>query len=179
MKKLIPIISLLCINLINSFGQASPWRVTSTSTTFVIKMLGVSINGKLSGFEGSVNFDSQNLAESKIVGSVKAATIDTDNSLRNKHIKEKSDFFEVEKYPKISMESTTIEKKGQAYVGTFNLKIKNITKSIQIPFTVSMVQNTAKFVGSVTINRKDWKLGGNTLGMSQDVLLQFTLNTQK
>jgi polyisoprenoid-binding protein YceI len=155
------------------------WKPVTTAFTFTTKMLGVKVEGKLKGFQGEIEFNPNNIEKASITGSVESNTIDTDNSLRNSHLKTKSDFFEVEKYPKIKMVSTKFEKSASGYIGTFNFTIKSITKSISVPIKVDIANDKAIFKGTTTINRKDWKIGGNTLGLSSDVTINFLINANK
>lgn len=173
--KLIFVIGIISVQ----FVAAQSWRATTTAIGFTAKMLGVRVDGKFKGFQGNIIFDSNNLNTASISGSVDAATIDTDNNLRNTHVKEKKEFFEVVKFPKLKMESTKIEKSGSGYLGTFNFTVKSITKTLKIPFTVDISGDKAVFKGNVKINRKDWGIGGNTLGMSNDVTLNLLINTTK
>jgi polyisoprenoid-binding protein YceI len=78
------------ISIGTSYSQV--WHPVSSNITFKIKMLGAEVIGKLSGFQGAIHFDPEHLAQSSIYGSVEANTIDTDNSLRNRHLKEKKAF---------------------------------------------------------------------------------------
>lgn len=160
-----------------SYGQS--WTPTAARTAFTAKMFGVRIVGTFKGFKGNINFDPSNPAQSSITGTVDAATIDTDNSMRDGHLREKDDFFQVEKYPKITLKSTKIEKSGSGYVGTFDLTLKNVTNSLKIPFTFQESGSTAVLEGSAKLDRTDWKFGGNTLGMSDDVTLDLKVNLKK
>ena len=88
-----------------------------------MKMLGTSVNGNFKGFSGTLKFDANDLANSSLTGTVDASTVDTDNNLRNRHIREKEEFFNVAKYPKVKMKTTRIEKEGNNYVGYFDLQL--------------------------------------------------------
>lgn len=174
MKKILIVAWCVCM----SVGVlAQNWQPVSASVGFSLKMLGVTVEGKFKGLTANLKFDPVNLATSSIVASVDAVTIDTDNSLRNRHLREKEDFFEVAKYPKITMKSTKIEKNGDSYVGYFDLTIKKITKNIKIPFTFTQTADKAVFNGKTSVNRRDWALGGNTLGMANDVTINLVVNT--
>ncbi len=143
-------------------------------------MLGIKVEGKFKGFQGIINFNPNDLDNSIITGTIEANTLDTDNSLRNNHLKEKPEFFEVVKYPKLKMTSTKIEKNANGgYIGNFNFTVKAITKPLKIPFTVDIIGDKAVFKGSTKLNRKDWQLGGNTMGMSNDVTINITINSAK
>ncbi len=159
---------------ITTFAQN--WKPTTANVSFKIKMLGSTVEGKFKGFTGTLKFDANNLAASSLNASVDATTIDTDNNLRNKHLKEKSDFFNVAKYPFLKMKTTKIEKDGNNFVGYFDLTIKETTKSVKIPFTFKQEGNNATFQGSAVINRRDWSVGGGTWGMSDNVTFTILVN---
>ena len=159
---------------ISTFAQQ--WKPVTAGVTFKIKMLGSTINGKFRGFSGVLKFDANDLNNASLVGSVEASTLDTDNNIRNRHLKEKEDFFNVAKYPSIKMKSTKIEKIGNDFVGYFDLTIKETTKNVKIPFTFKQEGNNATFLGSTTINRREWAVGGGTLGMSEDVTFTILVN---
>jgi polyisoprenoid-binding protein YceI len=162
---------------------AQNWQPVSASVTFNVKMLGVAINGSFKNLAASVVFDPANPSAGQINASLDTKTLFTDNKLRDRHLQEKEEFFEVIKFPNIKIKSTKIQKEGTAYVGWFDLTIKSITKQVKIPFTF-VKENTpkgssnGKFEGAFVINRKDWKVGGSTLGMSSDVSINVILNVE-
>lgn len=169
------LIFLLFVNL--STGViAQNWKPTNANVFFKLKMLGATVEGKFKGFSGTLKFDPNNLASSSLNASVDATTLDTDNNLRNKHLKEKEDFFNVEKYPLLKMKTTKIEKEGNNFVGYFDLTIKETTKLVKIPFTFKQEGNNATFQGSAVINRRDWSVGGGTWGMSDNVTFTIAVN---
>jgi hypothetical protein len=158
---------------------AQNWKPVTAGVNFKMKMLGASVNGNFRGFSGILKFDPNDLSNASLVGSVDASTIDTDNRLRNKHLKEKEDFFNVEKYPKLKMRTTKIEKDGGNYVGYFDLTIKETTKNVKIPFIFKQEGDKATFQGSTVINRRDWAVGGGTFGMGDMVTFTITINSVK
>ncbi len=173
MKRIL--ICLLFVNIaISTFGQQ--WRPVTAGVTFKIKMLGSTVDGKIKGFSGALKFDPKDLNTASLVATVDANTLDTDNNLRNKHLKEKEDFFNVAKFPTIKMKSTKIEKSGDTYIGYFDLTIKETTKNVKMPFTFKQEGSNATFSGSTIINRRDWQVGGGTIGMSNEVTLSVLVN---
>ncbi|GGM90546.1 polyisoprenoid-binding protein [Dyadobacter beijingensis] len=156
--------------------KAQTWTVQTANTSFRTSMFGADVDGTFKGFKGTVIFDPLHPETARISGSVEAATLSTSNRLRDRHLKEKDQFFEVAKYPRIAMKSTKIEKTVTGYTGTFDLTLKTVTKSVFIPFTFTKTGANAVMKAAVEINRKDWKFGGNTLGMSNKVKLDFELN---
>lgn len=156
--------------------KAQTWNVQTTTTAFQASMFGADVNGTFKGFKGTVFFDPLHPETASISGSVDAATLSSNNNLRDRHLKEKDQFFQVAKYPMVSMKSTKIKKSATGYTGTFDLTLKTVTKSVVIPFTFTKTGANALMKGEIEINRKDWKFGGNTLGMSDKVKLVFELN---
>ncbi len=159
--------------------SAQNWKPTTATVDFKIRMFGLGVNGNLKGLSGTVIFDPNNLPLTNISVSVDAKTIDTDNFLRNKHLREKEEFFNVNKYPTISLKSTKVEKTTNGYIGFFDLTMKATTKNIKIPFSFVQTGNKGQFKGSATINRNDWKVGGSSMGMGDDVVLTLQLNVNQ
>lgn len=164
-----------------SLVNAQDWKPTTAAVTFKIKhALGAYADGKFGGLAATVNFDTDNLASSSISASVKTETFDTDNGIRDKALKS-DEYFDVAKYPKIMMKSTSIAKGSGAneYVGTFNLTIKNKTKSIKIPFTFTEDGETGTFKGQFTIDRTEFGVGEETRLLSNDAKVSIKLNVKK
>jgi polyisoprenoid-binding protein YceI len=161
--------------------KAQNWKPNTASCVFKIKMLGSSVQGSFKGFQGKIVFDPAALETAQIFGTVEAATIETNNTLRNRHLREKKEFFDAAKHPKLKLQSKRIWKSGNAYLATFDFTIRNITKEVQLPLQVKIEEEskTAQFSTQFTINRKDWALGGNTLGMGNDVQIILSVNTTK
>lgn len=176
MKKVL--IFLLSVSIANTVF-AQNWKPVTAGVNFKMKMLGTSVNGNFKGFSGILKFDPADLANSSLIGTVETNTVDTDNNLRNRHIREKEEFFNVAKYPKLKMKTTKIEKDGNNYVGYFDLTMKETTKNVKIPFIFKQEGDKATFQGSTVIDRRDWKVGGGTFGMGDNVTFTITVNAVK
>jgi len=139
--------------------------------------MGISVSGTISGLAGDFQFNPADPASSLINASADANTINTDNNSRDEHLKS-SDFFDVARYPKITLKSVSINHKGgNSYSGIFNLTMKDKTKQVEIPFTYSETANSATFKGSFKINRLDFGVGGNSLILSNDVAVNVEVET--
>lgn len=177
MKKIIFLLS-----LVTFMGQAQQtWKPVSAIISFKIKHSGgINANGSFKGFVGSVSFDKDKLAASSLRGTINATTIDTDNSVRDKVLRGE-EYFDVAKYEKITMTSTKIEKGKGAndYVGTFQVTIKNVTKTVSFPFTFE--ENDAKGVlkGSFSLNRLDYGVGEKSMLLANTATISLLLNVQK
>ena len=108
MKLVLSICALLCcFNSINA-QKYSPIDKES-KIEFSIKNFGINTKGSFSGLKGDILFDDKNPSSSSFNVSVDASTIDTDNNMRDSHLK-KEEYFNVEKYPAITFTSSKITK---------------------------------------------------------------------
>jgi polyisoprenoid-binding protein YceI len=167
-------IPLLCLILLASwqvsFAQTD-WEVKNYSIGFVIKNAGFNVDGSFKGLTYKLKFDDGG-ANDVINASVDASTINTNNGARDKHLR-KSDYFDVEKYPKISLKSVSFTKLSTGkYKGTFKLTIKATTKTVEIPFTF----NKGAFEGEVEINRLDYGVGESSWVLSNTVKIKVKIN---
>ena len=111
------------------------------------------VEGKISGMSGTVNFNESDLAHSNFSVCIDPATVDTESEDRDEHLKN-PDFFDVTKYSEICFSSTSITKDGSGYLVKGKLKMYNTTSNAQIKFKV--VGN--KLVGEMEVNRFDYNL---------------------
>jgi len=91
------------------------------------------VKGKFTEFSGTIVLDGKQLKEAK--GTIETKTIDTGNAMRDKDLRSPN-FFDVEKYPTITFETTSVETKGgePILVGKFNMH--GVTKEISLPAKV-------------------------------------------
>lgn len=161
--------------------NAQNWKPTTAAVTFKIKhALGAYADGKFGGLTASVTFDANNLSSSFISASVQTATFDTNNNMRDKVMKS-DEYFDVAKYPIITMKSTTLTKGNGAneYIGTFDLTIKNKTKSVKVPFTFTENDGLGTFKGKFTIDRTEFGVGEESTLLSKNTNISIKLNVKK
>jgi polyisoprenoid-binding protein YceI len=146
----------------------------ASALKFNIKNLGFGVEGSFTGFEGLINFDPQNPATSSFDVTIKATTINTDNNLRDEHLKGNS-FFDVKNYPVIRLASTKIlpTNKSGTYMLNGQLTIKGKTQQIAFPFTAATIPEGYLFKGTFTMKRKDFGVGGTSTVSDE---LEVTIN---
>lgn len=171
MKK---IIMLLLLVALTKAGMAQYIPVEQgSSLKFTIKNLGFGVDGSFSGFEGSLSFDPQSPANNVFDVTVNAATVNTDNSLRDSHLKEDG-YFDVKNFPKIRLVSTKITGKNGSYNFFGVLTIKGKSKAISFPFTAVASGDGYLFKGSFKMNRRDFNVGGiSTVSDELDVTINL------
>ena len=149
------------------------------------------VRGSFDEFEGSGELDAVNPANSSLQLTIKSASIDTRNADRDGHLKG-NDFFDMEKYPEITFQSTKVEPVDATHFDvTGDLTIKGTTKpiTVRLEFTGAAVDpfgnHRIGLEGSTEINRKDWGVNWNAVleagGMlvSEKVTLEFEVSAIK
>ena len=132
---------------------------------FKVKHLVIStVSGFFKSFEGELDTENDDFSDAKISFSLDINSIDTNQSQRDEHLKS-AEFFDAEKYPKISFKSTSFTKSGDdEYKLAGDLTVKGITK--QVSLDVEFGGSTDDFYGNTKagfeisgkINRKDFGL---------------------
>jgi len=122
---------------------AGTWTADSAHTTigFSVKHLGISnVHGTFDEFEGTLTLDSDDLSAAKVVGVVKAASVNTGEQQRDDHLRS-ADFFDVEQYPELRFESTSIEADDEELTITGNLTIHGVTNPITLRGEITGTEN--------------------------------------
>jgi polyisoprenoid-binding protein YceI len=147
---------------------------SESKISFRIKNFGVTVNGSFSGLQGNVAFDPKRPEDCNVSLSVAANTIDTGIKLRDNHLK-KEDYFDIVRYSTLSFTSNKIVRNDDSWVATGTLTIKNIKKEISFPFEVEQLNDGIMFKGEFKINRRDFKVGGNSFSLADDLVVHFEL----
>lgn len=87
------------------------------------------VRGNFDNFNGSVEVDTANQTLTKASATIDAASIDTDNEKRDKHLRS-ADFFDVAKYPEMTFVSKKISGSGDAITVTGDLTIRGVTREV-------------------------------------------------
>lgn len=145
----------------------SVWAVDPTHSEIGFKvkhMMFTNVSGKFNSFEAAIENDDDKFETSKISFNADTTSIDTANADRDAHLRS-ADFFEVEKFPKLSFVSTEIKKvDDNQYKVSGDFTIRDVTKNITLDVEYSGLMkdpwgNTkAGFSLSGKISRKDFGL---------------------
>jgi polyisoprenoid-binding protein YceI len=131
---------LLGMTLMSAQAEIIQYEIDAvhSSVDFKIRHLGISwVRGSFTEFSGQVNIDSENPEKSQVSITVQAASVDTRNKARDKHLRNE-DYFNVEKFPIISFKSTSLKKqKDGTYLLTGKLTLLETTRTITTTLTDS------------------------------------------
>jgi polyisoprenoid-binding protein YceI len=139
-----------------------------SATHFSVKHLMVStVRGQFRKITGRVWLDEAELTRSRLEVEIDAASIETGEAKRDGHLRS-GDFFDVDKFPKLTFKSTNIERKGEEFVVNGELTMHGVSR--QLALTVESLSPPMKdpygrLVRGVSatgkLNRKQWGLGWN------------------
>jgi polyisoprenoid-binding protein YceI len=162
-----------------------------SEVSFQVRHLVTQVRGSFNDYEGTINLDPANLEKSSVDFRIKAASIDTNNADRDKHLRAE-DFFHTEKYPEITFRSKSIRKTGKdTYDVAGTLTMRGVAKEVTLPVTyLGAVKDPwgnekAGFSTEVTLNRKDYGINWNAaldnggVVLSDEVKVGINLETQK
>lgn len=133
---------------------------------FQVRHLVTKVRGRFTDFEGAIEYNEAAPETSTVNFSIKAASVDTAEADRDKHLRS-ADFFDVEKFPDITFRSKRMAKRGDGYDVIGDLTIHGVTKEVTLPVAH---MGTAKdpwggdrlgFEVETTLNRKDYGLAFN------------------
>jgi polyisoprenoid-binding protein YceI len=149
---------------------------------FIIKNFGIDTGGDLTGLAGDINFVPADITKSSFDVSVEVNTIDTDNGNRDKHLRS-SEYFDVEKYPVITIKSTKINRTNKSASGWYHftgtLTMHGVTKPIAFPFRATKKGDDYLFVGGFTVNRMNYGVGKNSSVLSNTVKISMSVLAKK
>lgn len=140
--------------------------------SFTIKNAGVNVKGYFLSYTVTTKWDASDLANSRLSASIEANTIVTGIKGRDKHLK-KAKYFDVENYPHITLESTSISKTATGYLLKGRLTIKQTTLPVEIPFTVEPSAEGSIFQGAFELDRRDYGVGKNHLILGDNVKIEI------
>lgn len=172
---LIVIFENLCVP---AFAQKQ-WELQNATVIFTIKNAGMNVNGKFGSINTHIFFDADSYAQASIEVSIESKSIDTDIGSRDNHLR-KEDYFDVNKFPLITIKSKKISKLGEnKFEGIFELTLKGISKEIKIPFSYSQENNSTRALkGNFEINRLDYQVGKSSWIMGDKVNIKVSFTTK-
>ena len=172
------------------------WTVDKahSSAEFKVRHFMSNVTGRFKSFDAVIHLDRTKPANSSVEFTIDAASIDTNSTNRDEHLRS-PDFFDVAKFPTISFKSVSIAadaKTKDLYQVTGDLTMHGVTKRITLPVQFLGFARTARgdkagFEIETTLNRKDYGIvwnrtldeGGVMLGEDVKVTINLELNKKQ
>jgi polyisoprenoid-binding protein YceI len=166
MKKVTVLLSALAIT---AASYAQTWTVDKAHAKvgFSITHLMVNdVDGSFKNFDATITASKPDFSDAVISFTAQANSIFTDNDKRDAHLKS-TDFFDADKYPTVTFQSTSIKKSGKdTYKLTGDMTMHGVTKKVTLDLTYrGTVTNPmskkpdAGFKMAGKLKRSDFKIG--------------------
>lgn len=192
LDRLVPIAVVFALFLTAYAAGPREFKIDNNHSTvgFSVPILGglSQVKGKFMSFDIDLRFDEKDVTKSSVKAVIKASSVDTGIEGRDKHLRT-ADFFDVEKYPEITFQSSRVRKSGKGFVATGDLTMHGVTKQIDLPFTITGKvkkdgATTAGFRAHTTLNRRDYGVNytnkntpnfvGDTIDIDIDIITRPT-----
>jgi polyisoprenoid-binding protein YceI len=166
----------ICLLLHSGLHAQVYTNLQKLQTTFKLKNVGIDVDGRFLQVSGSGQLDMGKLSNSSFSGTIQAASVNTENKTRDKHLREKSDFFNVSRFPVITMKSVKVSDAptNGSYKMEWLLTIKGITKKVSSDVMINDNGESVMVFTVFKLNRRDWKLGPKSLTMSDEVYVTLS-----
>ncbi len=133
---------------------------------FTVPVYGTPFSGRFQEFEGSINFDPQNLEASNIDIKILTASAESGSDDRDQQMAQDV-WFDAQTYPAAHFVSTRIERDNSspqaAFIAHGDLTIRDKTHGVMLPFTLSITKDGgiehAAAKGLLTIDRLQYGVG--------------------
>ncbi len=172
-----------------TIAPASTWTIdpVHSGVEFAVKhMMVATVKGRFRAFQGTVHLNEADPTSSSVTATIDPASIDTGESQRDDHLRS-ADFFDVEKYSKITFRSTKVEQvEGSHWKVIGDLTVREVTKEVVLDVEYegqikdAWGKQRAAFSAETVLNRKDFGLNWNMLieagGVAVGDKVRVTLN---
>ena len=138
--------------------------------SFIVRHMGFSkVRGSFEQFEGVVRMKQDDLSTIEAEGTVQTDSVTTSDEKRDAHLRS-ADFFEVEKHPTITFQSTEVRNvDGDSFTLVGDFTLHGVTKQIELKGTF-LGTGTDPWGGTriaieaeTTLNRKEYGLNWNAV----------------
>jgi polyisoprenoid-binding protein YceI len=145
------------------------------------------VDGRFSNFNATITYNEADLTKSSVTATIKTDSINTADADRDKDLKGAS-FFDAARYPTIRFQSKSIEKRGNDYIMTGVLTIRDVTREVAIP--VDWQQHKGPdlwgntrigFESKLTLQRKDYGVAGPVFwnnAISNEVEIELRISAE-
>jgi polyisoprenoid-binding protein YceI len=174
----------------SSTAGAAPatWTIdpNHSNVTFTIRHFFSKVTGSFTKFSGKIVYDSANPSASSANAEIDAASIFTANERRDGHLKS-ADFFDVEKFPTLTFQSTKVVPAGDKLRIEGNLTMHGVTKPVTLEGAfLGAGPDKAGFEATGKVDRKEFGIvwnkvadqGGAMLGDDVTIRIDVEANSE-
>ncbi|MBS2030457.1 MAG: YceI family protein [Deltaproteobacteria bacterium] len=150
-------------------------------------MMIAKVRGSFGAFSGAITVDDDDASKSLVKAEIDVASINTHEPKRDGHLKS-PDFFDVEKFPKLTFVSKRVEGKGDSFKLVGDLTLHGVTKEVTLDVSREgggkdpWGNQRLAFTARGSLNRTDYGLkwnqaleaGGVLVGEKVDIDLEVS-----
>jgi len=138
-------------------------------------------------FSGRLLLDEDNIPASEVSVTIDLASVDSGFDTFNGHLREKPEWFNVEKYPRATFESTEVKAIGDdRYEVTGDLTLKGVTREVTLETTINKIgkhpvtkARTIGFDAHTTVKRSNFDMGKYAPAVSDEVVIRISSEMQR
>ncbi|MDQ3809689.1 MAG: YceI family protein [Chloroflexota bacterium] len=147
----------------------STWQIDPAHSLveFSVRHMMVStVKGRFTSVRGTITDVADDPTLSSVDIEIDAASLTTNDESRDAHLRS-ADFFDADRFPTITFDSTRVEGTRDEFTVTGNLSMRGVTREVTLQVTFNGVgtnpwgKTVAGFTAETRINRKDWGLNWN------------------
>jgi polyisoprenoid-binding protein YceI len=152
---------LVAMTLIASAAQAAHWSVdyAKSRLSFTVQWSGQPFVATFKSWKADIDFDPADLARARVAARIDLASEGSDTPDNDTGLKG-GDGFSTDRFPSAQFEATHFIAKGAgAYVATGTLSLHGVSRTVVLPFGLTIAGDAAHAKGHVTVLRTDFGLG--------------------
>ena len=123
------------------------------------------VKGRFTDPKGSIIYDPVNPENSSVTVIAPSKSLDTGWGNRDRHLKT-SDFFDVEKYPTVSFQSTRLRRNGKGWLMDGNFTMHGVTKAMTVPVVLPPPQRSPESGWMILTATSTFKLARKDFGLT-------------
>jgi polyisoprenoid-binding protein YceI len=138
---------------------------------FAVRHLAVAnVRGRFENVAGWITLDVNNMAASSVAVAIDAASVSSGHLDRDAAIRS-ADLLDTERFKELRFQSTRIERAGDTFVAVGDLTIRDVTKEVRIPFSVTGPVHLGKeyrigVEAELAIDRRDFGMSSQRMAGS-------------
>ncbi|MBU3694913.1 MAG: YceI family protein [Rhodocyclaceae bacterium] len=140
-------------------AELGPVQVDKSKLTFVSKQMGVPVDGEFRRFSAVMAFDPAKPEAGRAQIEIDMASVDAGAAETNEEVTGKN-WFNVKQFPKATFVSSSVKPLGGNRLEVAGkLTIRDKTRDVVAPFTMTQQGAFTQFEGALTIRRADFGIG--------------------
>lgn len=142
-------------------AAAADWTVDGDTSTlgFAGTQAGSEFTGRFDDFAAEITFDPENLDAASVRVVIDVASFDSGDEARDETAMG-ADWFDAATYPEAVFDVAEVHATGDdTYEAVATLTIRDQTRDVVLPFTLTIDGDTARMSGELAVDRRDYTLG--------------------